>query len=1658
MVGNKPFSAYLEEARAKSGQPTKTGLPKITSFASTGKRSTPQDPLSWFVDILSRPMRTVENVPNQILNEALKVKQAEATGEDYNVVGGAFNVLTSPLRGFFSTNPEDQPTGAELIEKTSDVTNYGKAGYVDVQNNVDPLAAGAGGLALDIALDPLTWVPGAQYVKAGQMVGRGVRGAAAATDALIAGSNFGEVIGAGSRVTARAAKAQADKINTARNAALDQAEELAVNAPPARLQGTAFEGLLKTDPRPAASAVVNNIYRSRFEPPKIPVTPLKEAPVLGPMTKAETKSFKSYVNSLKKQVSDVPVPATQAVDAAAMMDKVGPPVGSTEAEQWVKSGAVDNILAQLSKVAPKEIQAANAPAEVATEITQRIAGLKSQETRLKAQTPVSDVAEKSRVVKLAGIQKQIKLAEKELAQANPKRAAQVTTNISASGALKSLLADPIAAKEFTDALGRGTVEGLSKVTDNAQLIRATNYLGKIVRGEMPKTSSQLQNDLAQELRRQYDIKIPTTNTPAISGTSAVGTERVAEAQVAKAQGQTLRDVPWLGGYSQEQIDHVAEILPQYLKNDFLKVDIYPFTTGKGALSTSDIKGTGIHKYANEYNQMDQYSLAEALIKDYRKKIFEYNKLVKSDDPASKIAGSQRANMLMDDAFKELDLSFNWLDSRGVSVWMGINENRVRLYLHQMLDTLNDAARGAGSKVRYDTLEAAVFNKATSVPITNLMDAVVALHRNPKISDAEILTMLKKDISGADNFLNQTEPQTWKHYLGKPSGILSKPNFEKGTDRIKGYYGLIEPEKFGKDLVTLLRQSAPTMTKVVTHNEEMALARAIADEKNLSQTVVDDLWEMADDPARMGETIRAIANVPIYVGEKGASNWAMPKVAQIISGPSTNYWPNDVVHDAQTILKLVSAQAKNSKDALTKAIMANGEYAAKTAEEIVVLRGSIFEGVNREGKVINEALYNDAVNEQAFNDMIQAGRTSKFNELFRYNKGKEQVVHPFNQVKIKLSEGLADFKLNINKVSNNNPEMYTKGTTVVQQAFNDIARNVPSDPKVAQARADLEPVIWSVFGNPADPASVGIWQRAGASLEDIQVYMKKAKINFDIDLASASKKMAQGENAVQAGLDDWRLWIDEIDNPLKFLSDMYFAGSMLHVDKSAAALFVARAGVTSDKARAGYTKIPELNLFEHPLLGHMPKNTFIREDILQEVNNLERMIMSDYSPKSDFGKFFNEKYLPVLGAWKKGVTIYRLGHHVRNLLSSEGIQWTVEGTRYYGASATDATRILMAHKRYDGVDWSQQVESLVKNQGRLEMPTGGTKLFDFGKKPVTVDMMYEAADKHGLFTDFRLIEDLFEDGAGGAFEKAVNRISLKDTKFEKLAGGLSEYQAHFSRLHHFAQILRKEAKRGAKNWDELVEKAAIKVRRHHPDGMTLTPFEQQVMKPLIPFYSWFRQMIPVIAEGIAQHPGRFMVYPKASYNLAIAMGVNPESLQDPFPTDTLFPDFITEQLTGPVVQIDGNYFKASPGYAYADILNQFVADPKQGLMGMVTPFIKTPGELITGTRWDTGVSIQDYSDYIDSQLPGVNYLANFTGVSPSGSAVSLLSGQGIDSQYAVDKGNKTPLDQGISVSNWFTGMGLMNISKQNYQDLAEIQLRNREAEAAKQEAGTARSPF
>ncbi len=105
----------------------------------------------------------------------------------------------------------------------------------------------------------------------------------------------------------------------------------------------------------------------------------------------------------------------------------------------------------------------------------------------------------------------------------------------------------------------------------------------------------------------------------------------------------------------------------------------------------------------------------------------------------------------------------------------------------------------------------------------------------------------------------------------------------------------------------------------------------------------------------------------------------------------------------------------------------------------------------------------------------------------------------------------------------------------------------------------------------------------------------------------------------------------------------------------------------------------------------------------------------------------------------------------------------------------------------------------------------------------------------------------------------NRLSNAKAK----VGDVSEKREDFFRLAHFIDALGDEYKsgKGKLDWNQAAEKAGQRVRKYNIDYGNLSSFEQNVMRRVIPFYSFMRRATPLNMELLFTKPGFMAMYPK-----------------------------------------------------------------------------------------------------------------------------------------------------------------------------------------------------
>jgi hypothetical protein len=436
-----------------------------------------------------------------------------------------------------------------------------------------------------------------------------------------------------------------------------------------------------------------------------------------------------------------------------------------------------------------------------------------------------------------------------------------------------------------------------------------------------------------------------------------------------------------------------------------------------------------------------------------------------------------------------------------------------------------------------------------------------------------------------------------------------------------------------------------------------------------------------------------------------------------------------------------------------------------------------------------------------------------------------------------------------------------------------------------------------------------------------------------------------------------------------------------------------------------------------------KGNYFPKQIADQLNNLQKQLDRDVfkSPHKAI-----EMFDKVQRMWKTGVTIYSPSHHIRNLngdIYLAALDGVVSPKPY-----AIATKVLHAFPtRYKDIESVFNIMDPKLRDIALRARPGNTVLKTRRGETMTSEQVYQAAESQGLFIRAVDIEDLAAKDSptfGGRVHGAASRVS--------------ELRDHWVRLAHFVDVLSKSNQ----PLRIAVEQAGRRVKKFHPDGMDMTGFEQNVMRRVIPFYSWIRKATPLVIEGAIMRPHITMAFPKAMANMQSITGIESEGPGDPFPMDQMFPDWIKEKGIGPVLQPgsgigrDENWRGENPGYTIINPTNPFIDQtaalgaPGKTLLSGLTPAARIPMELLTGNT-SLGIPLENVEGgtpgYLAQQIPPVGIGARITGLTRD------------NEPYNPEQ-----------LTNWLTSAGITGTGP--YQGQAQTEIRDVLAQLAKERRG------
>jgi len=932
----------------------------------------------------------------------------------------------------------------------------------------------------------------------------------------------------------------------------------------------------------------------------------------------------------------------------------------------------------------------------------------------------------------------------------------------------------------------------------------------------------------------------------------------------------------------------------------------------------------------------------------------------------------------------------------------------------------------------------------------------------------------------------------------PPGVRYEPNVK--NDKTVGYRVYYEREVAAAKLADALFSARTAFREISQRRSAEMFAIVDAEVGQIVPEVAENFMRLARTPEEAAAAIRAAANVGNMAKDYGKVLNAFNASVVASAGLVRNALGDRVANMAEYTTRLADRLKKGDAKGAAKArkqLMDETEEVRKSYDEgaeRIVAQGSDVADDAQTAALKREVA--DEINDNNTSSSyrkeqsegyasVQAGVRGLTNPLARAFNGKYGmntkdflwgwVTH--HGQGIALREFVNERVLSLRALNQKYGRQLDARTSTLERAFDLVKQGVrptAANPEVLAAWGDLMRHTSKLFSTK--PGSVdnilgSQFFRSGVGIDYINDLLAQYRVlgenvtppggvYIDVDKARQTAK-ATGRTLLEAAADQWRTW--PVKDPIDFLSKMNAATARMASDVAFVEKFIARAkleGVAFTKKADGLVPLRPKGETRYGRL--FQEEVYVPQEVADLFKRIDEVAQESRGLTSDFGKFINKTLDPITNTWKYAITLPRPGHHFRNLVGDLSFTYFAEGTREFAQSASDAFKVLGLKNNYEGVDMLRTLTA----QG-ISVPKTTTVISKGKFGNITAEQILQAAKERGLLPPATVIEDLYDaDILASRFSEVLEKgqavlslgIAARGGKVENFVMGVSEYRDHFARMQHFIQVIRKAQggeylTRGVfrmakpKNLDELFDIGAERVMKFHPDVSQLSAFEAKYMRRLIPFYSWTRGAVTALAESIVMNPGRLNIPNKVAYNIAVASGIDPNSLYDPFPDDQLFPSFLREEMQGPQFEAGGRYYGISPGIASWDVFNMLGPDPIRGIVGATNPLLRGPIELLAGSSLGTGARIRDISDYVDSSIPGVNYISSVSGTSVTGSIASLLTGGGFDPQYQYAAGNKGPQDQVISAINWLTGWGIKDYSRPNYINYAEIELRNKAAEEA-----------
>ncbi|MHC4557763.1 MAG: hypothetical protein ACYS80_10725 [Planctomycetota bacterium] len=232
--------------------------------------------------------------------------------------------------------------------------------------------------------------------------------------------------------------------------------------------------------------------------------------------------------------------------------------------------------------------------------------------------------------------------------------------------------------------------------------------------------------------------------------------------------------------------------------------------------------------------------------------------------------------------------------------------------------------------------------------------------------------------------------------------------------------------------------------------------------------------------------------------------------------------------------------------------------------------------------------------------------------------------------------------------------------------------------------------------------------------------------------------------------------------------------------------------------------------------------------------------------------------------------------------------------------------------------------------------------------ITRKMFNKATDEDNAIFQMMQARNVLEGGmaaeVGNTMTGSLKRAWMNGSwvplaaRWKPIEAGIffSAWQSNFNKTAHFLSRIRNGFS---------PDEAALSVKKHlfQYGREGLSTFEQNVMRRMIPFYTWMRKNLPRQMEALIQRPGKFANLGKFIESV--------EGLYGPQPVEKWMSEFMRQGAPVYLGESDvpgqSRYFLLKNWLPAADLLQ--LEDPINEVISMTNPFLKEPLQQLV--NWD-----------------------------------------------------------------------------------------------------------